>query len=270
MTTEGDLLRAVQSGSLSEVVSALDAGVSPDAVIGEETLGFHSSFVGESAISKACMGAPLPDDDDYHHDQGVTEGIVRALLRVGANPNPDSRSPPLVYSTLSGNAPITKMLLDAGADARYIPTPVGFGGPLHRACSFSAACVELLLASGADSVVNVQMQWGMNGPFFYPLDLVVKGIVEDPGPMPQIERALPLLLRAGAIFPTPYYSGLLSAGDAGDPLLSYLDRVLTAGGFRRYEQRHINALAATFGPKLGLPPEIARVVVTFYAHCGFY
>ena len=131
-------------------------------------------------------------------------------------------------------------------------------------------CVELLLASGADSVVNVQMQWGMNGPFFYPLDLVVKSIVEEPGPMPQIERALPLLLRAGAIFPTPYYSGLLSAGDAGDPLLSYLDRVLAAGGFRRYEQRHINALAATFGPKLGLLPEMARVVVAFYAHCGFY
>ena len=67
-----------------------------------------------------------------------------------------------------------------------------------------------------------------------------------------------------------YYSGLLSAGDAGDPLLSYLDRVLAAGGFRRYEQRHVNALAATFGPKLGLLPEIARVVVAFYAHCGFY
>ena len=64
--------------------------------------------------------------------------------------------------------------------------------------------------------------------------------------------------------------GLLSAGDAGDPLLSYLDRVLAAGGFRRYEQRHINALAATFGPKLGLLPEMARVVVAFYAHCGFY
>ena len=118
------------------------------------------------------------------------------------------------------------------------------------------------------AVQSVQMQWGMNGPFFYPLDLVVKGIVEDPGPMPQIERALPLLLRAGAIFPTPYYSGLLSRpGGPGDP---YLDRVLAAGGFRRYEQRHINALAATFGPKLGLPPEIARVVVAFYAHCGFY
>ena len=81
--------------------------------------------------------------------------------------------------------------------------------------------------------------------------------------MPQIERALPLLLRAGAIFPTPYYLSLLW----GDP---YLDRVRAAGGFRRYEQRHINALAATFGPKLGLLPEIARVVVAFYAHCGFY
>ena len=120
------------------------------------------------------------------------------------------------------------------------------------------------------AVQSVQMQWGMNGPFFYPLDLVVKGIVEDPGPMPQIERALPLLLRAGAIFPTPYYSGLLSTGETGDPLLCYLDRVLAAGDFRRYEQRHINALAATFGPKLRLPPEIARVVVAFYAHCGFY
>ena len=50
----------------------------------------------------------------------------------------------------------------------------------------------------------------------------------------------------------------------------YIDKVIAAGGFRRYEQRHINTLAATFGPKLGLLPEMARVVVAFYAHCGFY
>ena len=30
------------------------------------------------------------------------------------------------------------------------------------------------------------------------------------------------------------------------------------------------ALAATFGPKLGLLPEMARVVVRFAFHCGYY
>ena len=43
-----------------------------------------------------------------------------------------------------------------------------------------------------------------------------------------------------------------------------------AGGFPAYERRHVNALAASFGPKLGLLPEIARVVVRFAFHCGYY
>ena len=72
MPNETDLLTAVRDGLLSEVVSALDAGVSPDAVIREETLGFDGFRVGTTAISKACMGAPLRDDDHYHHAQGVS------------------------------------------------------------------------------------------------------------------------------------------------------------------------------------------------------
>ena len=50
----------------------------------------------------------------------------------------------------------------------------------------------------------------------------------------------------------------------------YLRKIVQAGGFPVYERRHVNALAATFGPKLGLLPEIARVVVAFAFHCGYY
>ncbi len=247
---DADLLLAVINGRLPEVITALDAGVSPDL----------SYSTGTTLIESACLNA-FPFGDDA----GANEEIVRLLLRAGANPNPDSGTPPLLYSTMSGNASTTKMLLEAGADVQA--SSLRGWTPLHRACSSSAACVKLLLASGAGSVVNVQCQDGEDGELFYPLDLAVKGIVEHPpfhirAPT-RIERALPLLLRAGAICPTPYYSTL----SYSDP---YLDKVIAAGGFRRYEQRHINALAATFGPKLGLLPEIARVVVAFYAHCGFY
>ena len=51
---------------------------------------------------------------------------------------------------------------------------------------------------------------------------------------------------------------------------AYVKRVMDAGSFAAYERRHVNALAASFGPKLGLLPEIARVVVAFAFHCGYY
>jgi ankyrin repeat protein len=234
-----DLMAAVVSGNLPEVWSLLDApGAAPAIFEGREAM----------ALSMACMHA-----GPYNIER---EGIVNALLRAGATPDLAS----LLHSINAGNVSVLKLLLDAGADAQAI----GRHGwtALHSACRSSAVCVELLLAAGADSVVNLQSESRDGGPF-YPLDLAVKNIVDNPGTRARLERALPLLLRAGAICPTPYYSGLPS----GDP---YLDKVRAAGGFRRYEQRHINALAATFGPKLGLLPEMARVVVAFYAHCGFY
>ena len=229
-----DLMAAVVSGNLPEVLSILDApGAAPAIFDGQE----------DTVIWMACAHALNAGP----HANLEREGIVNALLRAGAPPNPLS----LMYSAGVGNVSITKLLLDAGADAQAVEELMyGASTALHRACECSAACVELLLAAGADSVVNIQCQSGANGPFFYPLDLAVKNIVDNPGTRARLERALPLLLRAGAICPTPYYTGLPS----GDP---YLDRVLAAGGFRRYEQRHINALAATFGPKLDLLPEIA-------------
>ena len=45
--------------------------------------------------------------------------------------------------------------------------------------------------------------------------------------------------------------------------------MIAAGGFRAYERNHLNALAATFLPKLpSLPPELVRRVVEYAFDVG--
>jgi hypothetical protein len=51
---------------------------------------------------------------------------------------------------------------------------------------------------------------------------------------------------------------------------AYLKRIVEAGSFAAYERLHVNALAASFAPKLELLPEVTRVVVAFAFHCGYY
>ena len=81
-------------------------------------------------------------------------------------------------------------------------------------------------------------------------------------------RLYPLLLKAGATLPTAAAQPPLKYQNVlRDP---YLRKIVAVGGFPAYERRHVNALAASFGPKLGLLPEIARVVVRFAFHCGYY
>jgi hypothetical protein len=70
------------------------------------------------------------------------------------------------------------------------------------------------------------------------------------------------------------YSILLRAGAAlpAETDNAYLRKVRAAGGFRRYERAHLNALAATFAPKFShlLPPELVRRVVEYAFHVGDY
>ena len=50
-----------------------------------------------------------------------------------------------------------------------------------------------------------------------------------------------------------------------------MQKVRAAGGFRAYERAHLDALAATFLPKLPrLPPELVRRVVAYAFHVGDY
>ena len=48
--------------------------------------------------------------------------------------------------------------------------------------------------------------------------------------------------------------------------------MIAAGGFGRYERNHLNAIAATFTPKLAhrLPKELVRIVVEYAFHVGDY
>ena len=52
---------------------------------------------------------------------------------------------------------------------------------------------------------------------------------------------------------------------------AYIQKVIAAGGIKNYERTHLNAIAATFIPKLPLlPPEMVRRVVECAFHVGDY
>ena len=71
--------------------------------------------------------------------------------------------------------------------------------------------------------------------------------------------------RAGAALP-----GVPAETDESD---AYIQKVIAAGGFGRYERAHLNAIAAIFVPEFAhrsLPPEIVRRVVEYAFHVGDY
>ena len=82
------------------------------------------------------------------------------------------------------------------------------------------------------------------------------------------QRIYPTLLRAGATLSEE--TAERKQGYFGEPS-SYLRRVRAAGGIKKYERAHLNAIAATFIPKLPLlPPEMVRSVVEYAFHVGDY
>ena len=65
-------------------------------------------------------------------------------------------------------------------------------------------------------------------------------------------------------------SGLYSNVAQREADYIYLRKVAAAGGYRNYERNHLNALSATFAPKLShlLPPEMVRRVVEYAFDVG--
>ena len=169
---------------------------------------------------------------------------------------------------------MVKMLLAAGADPDGRRARDGNSETvLHTAVEHSEnsymdqlpECVAALLSAGAS--VNAKCIWMDRGIEVTPIELLV--LKSGERDLKVGRRLYPLLLKAGATLPTagPPLPISRAAQVLRDP---YLRKIVQAGGFPPYERRHVNALAATFGPKLGLLPEIARVVVAFAFHCGFY
>jgi len=171
---------------------------------------------------------------------------LNTLVEAGADINARTRlsTTPLHFAAGYGHPKLVAAVVNAGANVNS-ENPVGT--PLHWACRRhrpSVECVELLLNAGA--AVNATTLAGGRTP----LDMA---IIEG-----DHQRSYPTLLRAGATY-------------SRETTDAYLLKIRAAGGFRTYERTHLNAIAATFIPKLPLlPPEMVRRVVEYAFHVGDY
>ena len=91
---------------------------------------------------------------------------------------------------------------------------------------------------------------------------------------PSLRETVPILLRAGGAI-IGELSDHMYTGDPADYCFSqgiglYFQKVVDAGGFKKYEQAHLARLTATFAPKLRLPVRPARLVAEYWGHAGYY
>ena len=205
---------------------------------------------------------------------------LHALLEAGADVNArnEDGESALHFAALYGDPTLMAAILRAGADVNSRDA-VGLT-PLHWLCrkSPSEQSVQLLLRNGAavnDSVYDPAHHQHNTTPLAW----------ATAGRPSAGRRVLPILLRAGATIPD---AGRMPAWEttwdqigtaeetAGQKVYTtnvyYLQKIAAAGGFRKYELAHINALLATFSPKFShlLPPEMVRHVVEFWLHAGCY
>ena len=124
--------------------------------------------------------------------------------------------------------------------------------PLHEAAALGLYTVcRLLLDAGAD--VNVQSVDDCDNDT--PLHCAAV--------LNSNQKVIALLLSRGAVDSPSVDPGSRSP---------YLQKVRAAGGFSKYERQHRAMLVASYTPKFShlLPPELVSVVISFWAHVGFY
>ena len=223
----------------------------------------------------SCVVPPLLLACDFGiGDEKPTPGhieCVELLLDAGASPHVttyEAELTPLHLACIGSSRAVdmVRLLLDAGADVNALgsdnTTPLGF------ACFLNGAhpdTIEELLAAGAAVDAG---GIGNRSPLQV---LMYFGAMDR-----QRQRIVPLLLRAGASIPIRALEALRWTSFGRPPVAkavySYLQRILdTPGGFNSYEQIHLRALARMLAPKLGLPTELASIVVSFWhEHLGFY
>ena len=190
--------------------------------------------------------------DEGDADNRVT--CFNILVEAGADAHAETaKMTPLILAARCGPPKLVAEFIKVGANVNWHDS-TGWT-PLHWACwrnDPSAECVELLLNAGAP--VNAITDMGRNTPLGL---AIIKG---------NQQRIYPSLLRAGAFLPEAIWRGApLHGRDV------YLRKVRAARGFKKYERTHLNAIAATFIPKLPLlPPEMVRRVVEYAFHVGDY
>ena len=226
----------------------------------------------------SCVVPPLLLACDFGiGDEKPTPGhieCVKLLLGAGASPHVttyEAELTPLHLACIGSSRAVemVRLLLDAGADVNA--QGLGWAGnstPLGFACFLNGAhpdTIEELLAAGAAVDAG---GIGNRSPLQV---LMYFGAMDR-----QRQRIVPLLLRAGASIPIRALEALRWTSFGRPPVAkavySYLQRILdTPGGFTSYEQIHLRALTRMLAPKLGLPTELASIVVSFWhEHLGFY
>ena len=267
-------LIAARRGKVAEIRRLLAAGVSPDLAKAARVTEYHT-FRQMSALTMASGGSNYMNNRTQtavFPTQDKQEAVVVALLRAGASPNPEGCSP-LAGATSRGFPRIVRILLEAGTNpnaSTHNPGQV----PLFFAASKCEKCVELLLAAGAD--VNAAMQYrssvtlGPAGPYYAALDYAIReGMSGHRSPCERLHRIFPLLLRAGATFPSHSWHAVPS--HERRRRFPYLKKILRAGSFAAYEKEHTDALVAIFVPKFPhLNADVVRHIVKLWAHCGYY
>ena len=166
---------------------------------------------------------------------------------------------------------LASLLLRHGVDVNATDTQYHHS-PLHIAV-YRPSMAALLVKAGAD--VNLPDRDGWT-----PLCTAVlyatrwSNVRARPVNYPSLRETVPILLRAGGAI-IGKISDHMFTGDPADYCFSqgiglYFQKVIDAGGFKKYEQAHLAALTATFAPKLRLPVRPARLVAEYWGHVGFY
>ena len=194
------------------------------------------------------------------HDAAATGNVeaLRRELERGVSPDTPGEygTTPLYLAAVNKRTDCVGLLLRAGADPNSYTDPRSTIVTLHQAAYEgsrpSREIVRMLLEAGAAVDVKAPPPGGLTA-----MDYAYTSR--------RFAAICPLLLRAGSELPKKRPHQPLSE----DP---YMSRILSAGGFKKYERAHLEALTKTLSPKLThlLPPELVRKIVEFYLHAGFY
>ena len=201
---------------------------------------------------------PQHGEDDRNAED--VEACVKLLVEAGADLEARdwlgrtplhvvARPPFRAFTNLRTEATLrlTSLLLRHGADVNSEEEDYDYPTLLHRAALSDNSSMATLLVKAGASVHATNVDGDT------PLDIAIQRNSR------RNRRAIiPILLRAGAKFSKNHD-------------IWYLQKVIDAGGFKKYEQAHLARLTKTFAPKFPvLPPEMVRHILTFGFHVGFY
>ena len=261
---------AAINGDLDGLTREIGNGVSPDLSYGQGGLLPIHLVITNNFITNNNGVVDYGDLDNRL-------ACVRLLIDAGANISAGSGAgvTALMYAAVSDHPRLVSTLLNAGADANQRDDENW--APLHYAVYSDRGADSIRLLVNAGAAVDARCEAGRT-----PLDLCIDERQReldpsrgDPACSKRRRSLYPVLLRAGAVLPAVSVrldSTVISESDDAESDKAYLRKVRAAGGIKKYERDHLNAIVASFAPKFShlLPPELVRRLVEYAFHVGDY